>query len=205
MFGLERRTKDTVQTNQKQYADGMVIKIITGGQAGADQAGWRAAKRFGIPTGGAMPRGFLTEAGPHPEFAELYGAHELETDSYPARTEANVVAASVTLWFGHLNSAGYRATVAATRKHRKTLNVVIPGESRRPSHVTAWVRMVHPKVLNIAGNRNPSRLASVSDRSDSCVSCSANSGSPRRPTTTRNMADIFVPRAQMVNDVLVSH
>jgi hypothetical protein len=28
-----------------------------------------------------MPRGFLVEDGPRPEFAELYGAHELDTAS----------------------------------------------------------------------------------------------------------------------------
>ena len=52
----------------------MLEKIISGGQSGADQAGWRVARAFGIPTGGAMPLGFLTEEGSRPEFAELYGA-----------------------------------------------------------------------------------------------------------------------------------
>ena len=28
----------------------MSIKVISGGQTGADQAGWRAAKRFGLDT-----------------------------------------------------------------------------------------------------------------------------------------------------------
>jgi hypothetical protein len=51
----------------------MLDRIITGGQTDADQAAWRAAKAFGIPTGGWMPLGFLTEAGARPEFAELYG------------------------------------------------------------------------------------------------------------------------------------
>jgi hypothetical protein len=60
-------------------------KVITGGQTGADQAAWRVARAFGIPTGGWMPLGFLTEtadgkgAEPHPEFADLYGARETPT------------------------------------------------------------------------------------------------------------------------------
>jgi hypothetical protein len=41
----------------------MLERVITRGQTGADQAAWRAAKAFGIPTGGAMPLGFLTETG----------------------------------------------------------------------------------------------------------------------------------------------
>ena len=38
-----------------------------------------------------MPRGFLTEEGPHPEFADQYGEAELPADSAPDRTETNVV------------------------------------------------------------------------------------------------------------------
>jgi hypothetical protein len=57
----------------------MIERVISGGQTGADQAGWRAARAYGIPTGGWMPLGFLTETGPRPEFTELDGATQLET------------------------------------------------------------------------------------------------------------------------------
>jgi hypothetical protein len=74
--------------------------VISGGQTGADLAGWRAAKMAGIPTGGWMPRGFRTEgrvnhAGfltadeSHPEFAEMYGAREHLSPDYPPRTRMN--------------------------------------------------------------------------------------------------------------------
>ena len=36
----------------------MLDKIISGGQTCADQAAWRAAKVFGVPTAGWMPRDF---------------------------------------------------------------------------------------------------------------------------------------------------
>src|SRR3954447_21659974 len=104
----------------------MLDKIISGGQSGADQAGWRAAKAFGIPTGGFMPRGFRTEDGPRPDFAELYGAVAMETESYPARTEANVRDSDATLWFGTTVSAGYHATMAAVMEHRKVVLVIQP-------------------------------------------------------------------------------
>ena len=42
----------------------MIKLVISGGQSGADQAGWRAAQACDIPTGGWMPFGFLTEEGP---------------------------------------------------------------------------------------------------------------------------------------------
>jgi len=38
----------------------MPLLIISGGQTGADQAAWRAARSAGLPTGGVMPLGFLT-------------------------------------------------------------------------------------------------------------------------------------------------
>ena len=51
-----------------------IKKIISGFQTGADIGGILAAKRLGLETGGTMPKGFRTEDGPRPEFAELYGA-----------------------------------------------------------------------------------------------------------------------------------
>src|SRR5260370_13393319 len=82
----------------------MLERVISGGQAGADRAGWRAAEGDGIPTGGAMPPGFMAEDGCHPEVAEELGARELESDSYRARTEANVRASDSTLWLGFTDS-----------------------------------------------------------------------------------------------------
>lgn len=58
---------------------GILDRVISGGQSGVDQAALRAARAAGIPTGGSMPRGFLTEDGPRPDFAELYGLVELDS------------------------------------------------------------------------------------------------------------------------------
>jgi Circularly permutated YpsA SLOG family len=88
----------------------MLTKVISGGQTGADQAGWRAAKAAGLETGGWMPLGFLTEEGPRPEFAELYGARETRTDHYPVRTEANAMESDRRLWFGLTNTLGAKTT-----------------------------------------------------------------------------------------------
>src|SRR4051812_27916173 len=97
-------------------------RVVTGGQTGADQAGWRAARAAGIPTGGWMTRWFLTEAAdgrgdePHPEFAALSGAREMPTDRYAARTEANARDSDATLWFGATDTSGARATLGACRR-----------------------------------------------------------------------------------------
>jgi len=41
----------------------MISKIISGGQTGADQAALDAAIKLGIPHGGWIPKGRLTEDG----------------------------------------------------------------------------------------------------------------------------------------------
>ena len=71
---------------------------------------------FGVPTGGWMPMGFLTEDGPHPEFAEQYGAAEMPTESDLARTEQNVRDSDATLWFGETTTADAQATVGACQR-----------------------------------------------------------------------------------------
>jgi hypothetical protein len=131
----------------------MLDKIISGGQTGADQAGWRAAKASGVATGGAMPKGFQTEDGPRPGFAELYGAAEMPTDSYPARTEQNVRDSDATLWFGDTTTSGAQATVGACQRFGKPCLPIDPGAAFEPSHVAAWVAENRVKTLNVAGNR----------------------------------------------------
>jgi hypothetical protein len=131
----------------------MLDKMISGGQTGADLAAWRAAQAFGVPTGGWMPKGFLTEDGPHPEFAERYGATELPTDSDHARTERNVQDSDATLWFGETTTAGAQATVVACHRSGKPCMLVYPSASFEPSHVAMWIAENQVRTLNVAGNR----------------------------------------------------
>jgi Circularly permutated YpsA SLOG family len=133
----------------------MLTKVITGGQTGADQAAWRAARAAGLETGEWMPAGFLTEDGSRPEFADLYGAAETSSASYPPRARMNVQAGDGTLWLGNVGSLGARATLAACRKAGKPWLEVVPG-STDPSTVAAWVVDQGIRVLNVAGNRESS-------------------------------------------------
>jgi hypothetical protein len=131
----------------------MLDKIISGGQTRADQAAWRAAKAFVVPTGGSMLKGFLTEDGPHPEFAQAYGATEMPTDSDLARTEQNVQDSNATLWFGETTTSGAQATVGACHRFGKPCMLIYPGASFEPSHVAAWIAENKIRTLNVAGNR----------------------------------------------------
>jgi hypothetical protein len=134
----------------------MLSLVISGGQSGADQAGWRAAKAAGITTGGSMPLEFLTEDGPRPDFAELYGAHQLDSADYPARTEANIRASDGTLWFGSPHTPEFRCTSEWTFKANKPMRIM-PSDGIsppvRPSDIVRWISLHKIRVLNIAGNR----------------------------------------------------
>ncbi len=135
----------------------MLARVITGGQTGADQAGWRAARAAGLATGGWMPRGFLTEAGPRPEFAARFGAMEAASEDYTERTLANVRASDASLIFAvEPPGPGTTLTIAACRDARKPYLVIhLPaGEGEpRAEEVARWLRDLDVGTLNVAGDR----------------------------------------------------
>ena len=148
----------------------MIKKVISGGQTGADKAGWDEAKAHGIPTGGCMPRGYMTEAGPRPEYAETYGAHEHSMATYPPRTRENVIEADGTLIFnfGATNSNGTTCTVGACHVNSRPvlLTRYLPGQGWdvTPAQVVDWVKANRVRTLNIAGNREVEGKTTVYDK-----------------------------------------
>jgi hypothetical protein len=139
------------------------MQVITGGQTGVDQAGWRAAKKAGLPTGGFMPRNFKTEAGLKASLAEEFGARALESPSYAHRTIRNVLLADAVLVMGDPDSSGSRLTINTAMEHNREVRVVESIVTRNPEIVIAWdlpaeaiadwIRKVNPRVLMVAGNR----------------------------------------------------
>ena len=97
----------------------MIEKIISGGQTGADRAALDTAIKLKIPHGGWISKNRITEDGPLPD---KYQLHEMPTDSYPKRTEQNVIDSDGTLIDvrGKL-SGGTDYTRQMTLKHRKQL------------------------------------------------------------------------------------
>jgi hypothetical protein len=148
----------------------MLTKVISGGQTGADLAAWKAARRFGIKTGGFMPGGYLTEDGPRPEFAGLYGAREHESPEYPPRTVANIRNSDGTLLFSvRPDTPGTRLTRQLMMrgrgddKIRVHCEIVVergPDGSWRtrqdfhaPTWVVLWIERRWIETLNVAGPR----------------------------------------------------
>src|SRR5579883_2631043 len=128
----------------------MIAKIVTGGQAGAEQEAWSAARRAGIATGGYMPRGFATEDGPNPRLGALYGAIEFPLDE-PTRLRANLRRADALLWLGDALADEGRAAIAACRELGKPFLTAEPGATPA-SEVISWLIVFEVTSLMIAGN-----------------------------------------------------
>jgi hypothetical protein len=131
-------------------------KIISGGQTGADRAGLIAAARSGIATGGWIPRGFRTLAGPDPELAARFGLREHPSEDYPERTELNVRISDGTIRFAaKWESKGMLCTLKFIRRHHKPFLDVDMKQPRPVEEVVAWIRREGIKTLNVAGNSEP--------------------------------------------------
>jgi hypothetical protein len=133
-----------------------IKRIISGGQAGADQAGLDAAIELGIPHGGWIPKGRKTEEGPLPE---KYQLKEMRTASYPKRTEKNILDSDATLIFTHgkLNG-GSELTAKLAKTHGfPWLHVDLKksGIQEAVAILKAWFEQ-NPSIqtLNVAGSRS---------------------------------------------------
>lgn len=123
------------------------LKIISGGQTGADQGGLAGARFVGIATGGWLPKFCRTEVGPRTDLLALYGMQEHTSFDYPPRTRANVRDSDGTVWVGAINSRGYHCTEGACGHYKKPFKVVNTVEE-----LQRFVDEHRIKVLNVAGN-----------------------------------------------------
>lgn len=123
------------------------MKVISGGQTGVDQMALRTAKAYGIPTGGWMPKGWLTEEGSKPEFEQEYGMQEHSSASYVPRTKQNILDSDVTLIYGDTTSPGSKLAISTCIQNNK------------PYYLNPTAGDIHKliddgvEVFNVAGNR----------------------------------------------------
>jgi hypothetical protein len=131
----------------------MLRAIYSGGQTGADLAALIAAKRFGLETGGWMPKGFLNASGSHPEFAEKYGIQEHYSPKYPPRTFKNVEISDATIRFAYdWQSPGELCTLKAIHQYKKPSIDVDLNNPKPVKEVVEWLTRFNIEVLNVAGN-----------------------------------------------------
>jgi hypothetical protein len=135
----------------------MIVKVISGGQTGADIAGVKAAKAFGLQTGGTMPKGFKTLDGPKPEYFDLYGMVEHSSDKYPPRTAANVREAHGTVRFAkNFNSYGEKCTLKYIKLYGTPHFDVSVTDPPPVEYFVQWLENNNIMVLNVAGNSHKS-------------------------------------------------
>lgn len=131
-----------------------VIKIISGGQTGADRAALDAAISLGIPHGGWLPRGRKTEAGPLPG---SYRLKELASPNYRDRTGKNIQESDGTLIvsFGPLTGGSALTEALAVRHDRPCLHLDLDliDQTRAVAALKTWLNEFRIRILNVAGPR----------------------------------------------------
>ena len=132
----------------------MILKIISGGQTGADRAALDAAIELDIPHGGWIPKGRKTQDGRLPE---KYCLNEMPTASYSARTEKNVLDSDGTLIISHGKlTGGSSLTRQLAKKHNRPwmhVDLDKTNSFKAAMDVRSWVVENRIKVLNVAGPR----------------------------------------------------
>lgn len=148
--------ENCVETLKKPFGAKSVTitRIVSGGQTGADQAALDFAIDRGIPHGGWIPKGRITEAG---VLSEKYLLTEMPTASYPKRTEQNVIDSDGTLIVSHGKLiGGAEHTCKMAEKHGKPCIHVDMENMPLKEAVTLiwdWIHENEIEVLNVAGAR----------------------------------------------------
>ena len=132
----------------------MLDKIISGGQTGAERAALDAALKWQIPHGGWLPKGRKTESGPLPN---KYQLKELPTESYPKRTEQNVIDSDGTVIISHgeLTGGSEYTSKMAIKHDRPWLHVDLNTINmfNAAKKIYSWIKQHRINTLNVSGAR----------------------------------------------------
>jgi len=130
------------------------MKIISGGQTGADRGGLDAAIELDVAHGGWAPKGRKAEDGQVPE---VYQLDECSRGGYPYRTRLNVYEADCTLIFTHGKPmSGSRLTVDCCIQYGRTYMTIDLDKVVDDRIIDLIVRMVKHgdfEIINVAGSR----------------------------------------------------
>lgn len=134
------------------------LKIVSGGQSGADRAALDWAIQKGIPHGGWCPKGRIAEDG---RLDSRYRLQETESEGYRQRTRQNVVDSDGTLILttGELSGGTLTTQRFAERFGKPYLTIQLDSgnELDRASRMLEWMVAYQIGVLNIAGLRESKR------------------------------------------------
>lgn len=130
------------------------LRVISGGQTGADRAALEAARDLGLPHGGFVPQGRLAEDGP---IDPIWPMQETDSPRLAVRTAANVAAADATLLMTHGAPTGGSALTLrlaqASGKPWLHLDLAAMAPEAAAAALRAWRASNAIATLNIAGPR----------------------------------------------------
>jgi putative molybdenum carrier protein len=131
-----------------------VVRIVSGGQTGADRAALDWAIAHGVPHGGWCPRGRKAEDG---MIAREYQLMETPSDDYVQRTEWNVRDSdgTVILSLSETLTGGSRKTAEIARQYGRPWLHLSRGASGADAgeRLRRFVEEHRIRVLNVAGPR----------------------------------------------------
>ena len=132
----------------------MIKRIVAGGQTGVDRAALDVAIKIGIPHGGWIPRGRLTESGVLPK---KYHLKETSSSQYSVRTEKNVMDSDGTLILSHgpLTGGTDYTREMAIRHKKPWLHIDLDriAAYQAVTTINNWIRQKKIQILNVAGPR----------------------------------------------------
>jgi hypothetical protein len=131
----------------------ILLKLVSGGQTGADRAALDWAISRGVPHGGWCPKDRKAEDGPIPVH---YDIQETNSTDYPTRTERNVLDSDGTVIISleaALGSRGSALTQRLAEKHRKPWIHIHSGELGPGETLRGFVAMHRIQTFNVAGPR----------------------------------------------------
>jgi hypothetical protein len=130
------------------------LKLVSGGQTGADRAAIDFAVAHGIPYGGWCPKGRKAEDGP---LDPRYQLKETPSPAYSQRTEWNVRDSDATVVFTVADklAGGSQTTMEFARRHGKPCLHLAAERSGKEvaAQLEEFIRKHNIRILNLAGSR----------------------------------------------------
>lgn len=135
-----------------------LVKVISGGQTGVDQAALRAAKTSGLASGGWCPPGRLCESGIiSAEFHLTETPNERSADApdiaRSQRTEWNVRDSDATLVLQPAGGEdpGTTWAIRCAKKYSRAFFECDPADQQAMAKIITWLRPLQIHTLNVAG------------------------------------------------------
>lgn len=131
----------------------MILKIISGGQTGADRAALDAAIEVPVPIGGSCPAGRKAEDGEIPDY---YGLEEI-SGGYRQRTRKNVEDSDGTaIFYNAFLSGGTELTLKfciRLNKPYKLIDISLIDSEKAATALVEFANKLQVETLNVAGPR----------------------------------------------------